>query len=99
MTVSKLKVIFITMGVSNVLKSLLESSINFAGVIESKQRNPNNYNNKELKEYCLENGMPYYYMNEGCNDQLEKWVRELEPDLIVIFGMSELLKKNIIKTA
>lgn len=95
MTVSKLKVIFITMGVSNVMKSLLESSINIVGVIESKQRNSKKFNMK-LKEYCLANGIPYYFMNDGCNDQLENWVRELEPDLIVTYGMSELLKKNII---
>lgn len=95
MTVSKLKVILITMGVSDVLKSLIESSVNVVGVIESKPRNPNNYS-KKLKEYCLENRIPYYFMNEGCNDQLENWIRELETDLIVIDGMSELLKKNII---
>ena len=49
MTVSKLKVILITMGVSDVLKSLFESSVNVVGVIESKPRNPNNYNKKLLK--------------------------------------------------
>lgn len=95
MSVPKLRIIFITMGLSNVLNSLLESSINIVGVIESKQRNSNKYN-KELKEYCFVNGLSYYFMNEGCNEQIENWIRELEPDLIVTFGMSELLKKNII---
>lgn len=95
MNVSELKIVLITMGISDIMNSLLESSINIVGVIESKQRKSNN-NNDELKEFCLENGIPYYFMNEGCNDQLENWVRELEPDLIVTFKMSELLKKNIL---
>jgi methionyl-tRNA formyltransferase len=95
MTVSKLRVILITMGVSNIMNSLLETSINTVGVIESKQRKSNVFN-KELKEYCLEMGIPYYFMNEGCNAQLENWVRELEPDLIVTYKMSELLGKNIL---
>ena len=94
MTVSKLKVVLITMGVSEIINSLLEFSINVVGVIESKQRNSNKYNN-ELKKYCLEMGIPYYFMDEGCNAQLENWVRKLEPDLIVTYKMSELLKKNI----
>ena len=95
MTVSKLKVIFITMGVSDILSFLLESSINIIGVIESKPRKSNIYI-KDLKEYCLEKELPYYFMNEGCNAQLENWVRELEPDLIITYKMSELLKKNIL---
>ncbi|MEG0449825.1 MAG: formyltransferase family protein [Lysinibacillus sp.] len=95
MSISKLKVILITMGVSDVMKTLLESSVNIIGVIESKQRNANKQNEK-LENFCLENRLPYYFMNEGCNDWLEEWVQTLEPDLIVVFGMSELLKTNIL---
>lgn len=95
MSITNLKVIFITMGVSNVFNMLLDSKINMIGVIESKKRNGNKQN-EELENFCLENGLPYYFMNEGCNERLEKWVKELEPDLIVISGMSELLKGNIL---
>ena len=95
MSDTNLKVILITMGVSNVTNTLLESSINIIGVIESKQRNANKQN-EELKNLCLENRLPYFFMNKGCSDRLEKWVRELDPDLIVVFGMSELLKGNIL---
>lgn len=92
----KLKVIFITMGVSGVLHALLEASINIIGVIESKQRNPNKQT-AELKDFCYKNKLPYYFMNEGCNDQLESWIKKLEPDLIVVYCMSELLKNNILE--
>ncbi|WP_053584244.1 methionyl-tRNA formyltransferase [Lysinibacillus contaminans] len=95
MSITNLKVILITMGVSKVINTLLDSEINIIGVIESKKRNVN-MQHEELKNFCLEIGLPYYFMNEGCNDRLEKWVKELEPDLIVISGMSELLKGNIL---
>ena len=95
MSITNLKVIFITMGISNVFNMLLGSEISIIGVIESKKRNVNKQN-EELKNFCLEKGLPYYFMNEGCNVHLEKWVKELEPDLIVISGMSELLKGNIL---
>lgn len=92
---SKLRVIVITMGVSKVLTSLLKE-INIVGVIESKQRNVNNQT-MDLKNFCLENELPYYFMNEGCNTKLENWVTNLAPDLIVVYCMSELLKSNIIE--
>ncbi|MGE7947220.1 methionyl-tRNA formyltransferase [Lysinibacillus sp. NPDC093688] len=95
MSITNLKVIYITMGVCNVINTLHDSAINIIGVVESKQRNVNKQN-EELKNFCLEKGLPYYFMNEGCNDCLENWVKELEPDLIVIYGMSELLKGNIL---
>ena len=88
------KVIFITMGISNVLNRLLATDMSIIGVIESKKRVAHKQND-ELKNFCMENKLAYYYMNEGCNDRLENWVKGLEPDLIVIYGMSELLKKNI----
>lgn len=90
-----IKVIFITMGVSNVFNRLLDSGITIIGVIESKKRKGNKQN-EELQKFCEDHKYPYYYMNEGCNDRLEKWVKVLEPDLIVIYGMSELLKGNIL---
>jgi len=39
--------------------------------------------------------IPYYYMGNGCDDALETWIRELAPDVIAVYSMSELLKKNI----
>ncbi|SOB93579.1 methionyl-tRNA formyltransferase [Ureibacillus xyleni] len=94
MSNSKLKLIFITMGLSKVLTSLLEANINIIGVIESKTKNSAN-RTTSLKDFCSGEDIPYYYMENGCDQDLENWVKELAPDLIVINSMSELLKKNI----
>ncbi|WP_394339091.1 formyltransferase family protein [Methanosarcina sp. UBA289] len=37
---------------------------------------------------------PYYYLRKGENENLEKWMKNLQPDLIV-YSMSHLLKENI----
>ena len=79
------------MGVSNVFTALLEAGINIIGVIESKSNN----RSMNLQNFCQEYCIPYYYMNNRSDEQLETWTRQLEPDLIVINSMSELLKKNI----
>ncbi|QCR31974.1 methionyl-tRNA formyltransferase [Lysinibacillus sp. SGAir0095] len=92
---SNLKVVFITMGVTNVFTSLLEAGIQIIGVIESRSKNATN-RSLSLQSFCQESSIPYYYMDNGCDELLESWVRELEPDLIVINSMSELLKKNIL---
>ncbi|MCM3386879.1 hypothetical protein M3649_01890 [Ureibacillus chungkukjangi] len=91
---SNLKVVFITMEVTQVLHSLLESA-KVVGLVESKRKNPSKQTN-QLRDFCSERNLPYYFMNDGCSVNFENWLKELEPDLIVIFGMSELLKKNII---
>lgn len=96
MAVPKLKVILITMGVPNTVHSLLNSSINIIGIIESKQRNPKRQT-KELRDFCQAHKIPYFFMNNGCNESLEKWVLKQQPDLIVVYKMSELLKGNILK--
>ena len=81
------------MEITQVLHSLLDSS-NVIGLVESKRKNPAKQTHK-LRDFCLEKNLPYYFMKDGCNASLEDWLKELAPDLIVIFGMSELLKKNI----
>lgn len=95
MNKTKMKVVFITMELTQVLYSLLESSINLVGIVESKRKDPTKQT-MDLKEFCLGKNIPFYYMNEGCNVHFENWLKNLEPDLVVVFGMSELLKKNII---
>lgn len=92
---TNLRVLFITMSVNKVFTSIVESHVNVIGVIESKSKNPARQKTN-LKEFCEEHNLPYYFMNKGCNAELENWVKSLEPDLIVVNGMSELLKKNII---
>jgi methionyl-tRNA formyltransferase len=39
--------------------------------------------------------VPYYYLKKEDNEDLEKWVKNLEPDLIVVYSMSHLLKESV----
>lgn len=48
-----------------------------------------------LSSFSNKQNIPYYYMNNGSDSKLEEWVSKLEPDLIVIYSMSQLLKRNI----
>lgn len=48
-----------------------------------------------LKKFADNKKVPYYYMENGCDEQLENWIKELNPDIIVVCSMSQLLKENI----
>jgi methionyl-tRNA formyltransferase len=39
--------------------------------------------------------VPYYYLKKESNGDLERWVKNLEPDLIVVYSMSRLLNENV----
>lgn len=48
-----------------------------------------------LQSLAKRERIPYYYMGNGCDRSLEAWIRERNPDVIVVYSMSELLRKNI----
>jgi len=48
-----------------------------------------------LKLWANRNNVPYYFMANGSDENLENWIKELNPDLIVVYSMSQLLKDNI----
>ena len=48
-----------------------------------------------LRDYCDHFSIPYFFMKSSKEKGLENWIKHLKPDLIVIFSMSRLLKKNI----
>ncbi len=48
-----------------------------------------------LKDLAEKEAIPYYYMDNGSDIKLKKWVRNLAPSLIVVYSMSQLLKENI----
>jgi len=51
--------------------------------------------NETLETYTLSKTIPYYYMDKGSDASLEKWVKDINPDIIVVYSMSQLLKENI----
>jgi methionyl-tRNA formyltransferase len=109
-----LQVVVITMGISPIVKPLLQSRHNVAGIIECAPRSRSEIKKEKvfyqtarriysklrktplrLAGLAKEKSIPYYYMAEGSSLDLEDWVKSLNPDLIVVFSMSQLLKKNI----
>lgn len=97
------------MGVSRVVKPIVNKG-DVVGIVECQSRNKKkksrfikflikiyNYflSRETLKSFCSENNIPYYLMDRVSNKYLEEWVKEKNPDVIVVYSMSQLLKENI----
>jgi methionyl-tRNA formyltransferase len=50
---------------------------------------------KTLRSFTKSKNIPYYYMDNGSDKLLERWVKNIDPDVIVVHSMSQLLKNNI----
>lgn len=48
-----------------------------------------------LNKICECNQIPYNFIHKGRDAEIARWVKRLNPDLIVVFSMSQLLKKEI----
>ncbi|MFL9627877.1 methionyl-tRNA formyltransferase [Aeromonas jandaei] len=48
-----------------------------------------------LKKFCEKRRTPYNYITKGRDIEIEQWVKDLQPDLIVVFSMSQLLRREI----
>jgi len=48
-----------------------------------------------LKKKAEQHGMPYRFMTSSDDPGLVEWVKDLNPDIIVVFSMSQLLKEKI----
>ena len=106
----KFKIIIITQGVSRIVLPLVKHC-NVVGIIESAPRTvPTKYGlffgilkkyiffyfrRKGLLSFSKSKNIPYYYMNKGSDINLENWIKSKCPDLIIVYSMSQLLKKNI----
>jgi methionyl-tRNA formyltransferase len=53
------------------------------------------FRNPTLLDVCKGRDIAYHLMHKGNNIETERFVKLLNPDLIVIYSMSQLLKKNI----
>ena len=109
-----LQIVIITMGISPIVKPILQSQHHVTGIIECAPHLQDKVKNKRLlyriarhmyhkirktplnlAALAREKRIPYYYMAEGSSGDLEDWVKSQNPDLIVVFYMSQLLRKNI----
>lgn len=50
---------------------------------------------RSLKFVCKNSSIPYRFMTSSDDEGLVAWLREKNPDLMVVFSMSQLLKKSI----
>ena len=48
-----------------------------------------------LRALASQRQIPYYYLHHDDEKRLELWLKKLQPDLIVIYSMSQLLGRNI----
>ena len=102
------KVIIITQGLSPIVKPIIEN-YSVVGIIESAPRRYLKYSNKKkyfykllrlirfkynLEKFCKKMNIPYFFMTKS-DENLEKWIKDKQPDIIVVYSMSQLLKENI----
>lgn len=50
-----------------------------------------------LPVFCKKRNIPYNFLWKKNSQEISSWIASLEPDLIVIFSMSQLLKGDILK--
>lgn len=52
---------------------------------------------ESLMEWCSRHKTPYHLIWKGNAAQARDWIEKLSPELIVVFSMSQLLKKDILE--
>ena len=48
-----------------------------------------------LKNFSKKQKIPYYYFRKEDSEILKKWMKNLQPDLVIVYSMSHLLKENV----
>lgn len=48
-----------------------------------------------LRLFSKKMEIPYYYLKKGDDEGLERWIKNVDPDLIIIYSMSHLIKENV----
>lgn len=107
-----MRIIIITQGVSRIVYPLLSSKYDIVGIIECAPRGyakrQKNFSLLKkmyhflfriatLETLSKNKRIPYYFMTSADDVRLQTWVKNLSPDLMVVFSMSQLLKPIIYK--
>lgn len=50
-----------------------------------------------LFDFCRRRNIPYNYLWKNNAEDVERWVKSLAPDLIVVYSMSQLLKESFLE--
>lgn len=80
------------------LLKLIDLKADVVGVC-TKNESTFNSDFADLGYICKQNSIPCHYFNDINSQDSIKWIRELKPDIIFCFGLSSLLKDEILKLA
>lgn len=80
------------------LQKLIEIEVNIVGVC-TKEKSLFNSDFSDLSPLCVENDIPYRYVNDINSEENINWVKNLKPDIIFCFGWSSLIKKELLGMA
>lgn len=92
-----MKIVFI--GTVNFSKKMLEKLI-YMGVdivgVCTKQKSDFNADYVELAPICIENNIPYQYVEDINSDESLRWIERQNPEVIFCFGWSSLIKEPLL---
>lgn len=110
---SEHKIILITQGVTPVVKPLLESNYNVVGIVYAMPRKKKRTWMKALlvkllerlygliiptlEKIALSKGISYFEHDATNSHELHEWLKQISPELIVVYSMSHLLKEEVLK--
>ncbi len=77
------------------LQKMIEIGAEVVGVC-TKEKSSFNSDYSDLSPLCIENNIPFKYVNDINSEENVKWVKQLEPDIIFCFGWSSLIKKELL---
>lgn len=107
---SELRIVIITMGLSCIVSPLVKSPDKVVGIVECAPRNVvkigilrNKWSwiknvvqwHMDLEGYAKHKKIPYTLLNKTNHKYVASVIRNWNPDLIVVYSMSQLLRENI----
>lgn len=104
-----LDIVLITTGVSRIVHPLLQSSHRIRGIVECGPREQKGKRKNiilkvvemlrrrrtSLRVLSVKHDIPYFFLTSKTEASLANWIRDKNPDVIVVFSMSRLLKKEV----
>ena len=80
------------------LEKLIDIKANLVGVCTKKKSNFNS-DFSNLVPLCVDNEIPFRYVDNVNSEDSVNWISELSPDIIFCFGWSSLIKKELLSLA
>lgn len=80
------------------LKTIIHLQGDVVGVV-TKKENAYNSDFKNLSEIAMNNNIPYCYFENINSFETIEWIKQLKPDIIFCFGISSLIKEELLNIA